>query len=196
MSENMRTVSPHSTVPMSKGTQRLYPKGYFKKKKSLRGQGLKQLIREGKVGPRGGIRYQRKLKPFRVDKKIPRSTTVTIDQDLGKARQITQLKANGFQEETRTIPKKESGEWLTFWNHGGLKFKKNIVTGKIYMYLNDKFACEIPLGVLFTFMERIGENIDAMTMTIGDIKKGHKYFRMSVRSRSSWERRMKILGKM
>jgi hypothetical protein len=195
-----RTVSPYSNVPMSAEVRKRYPKDYFKKKKSLRGQGLKKLQREGVVGPRGGVRYQRKLKPYRVDKRIPRGTTITVDNDFGRDHEITTLKSHDFDEETRNIPKKKGEDFVVVWQYDSLKIKRCISTGKYYVYVGfyprDRYLCEIHLGAMYDMADLIFHDIGAITRTINRAGDGHRYARISVKSKSYWKAAMKREGRL
>jgi hypothetical protein len=193
-----RTVSPHSKVPMPEEVRKRYPKDYFKKKKSLRGQGLEGLKRQGIIGPRGGIRYEKKLKAYRKDKAIPRDAKVTIEQDLGRSKQITTLKARHFTEETRNISKKKNTDLVIVWQYGAYKIKYSPSSGKYYQYVgnfpHDEYDQEIHLGAIYDMIDTISNHIGAITRTIHWIKNGHKYMRLSFLSRATWLRRMKDLG--
>ena len=185
---------------MPEEVRKQYPKDYFKKKKSLRGQGLRELQREGLIGPRGGIRYQKKLKPYRVDKRIPRGTTVTVDQDLGRERQITTLKAEGFTEETRNISKKKGEDFVTVWQYGAVKIKRCISTGKYYQYTGyypyDKFDQEIHLGSMYDMADVLFHDIGAITRTIAKDGRGHPFVRLSVWAKGRWLGAMKQAGRL
>lgn len=195
-----RTISPYSNIPMSAEVRKRYPKDYFEKKKSLRGQGLKQLQREGKVGPRGGIRYQRKLKPYRIDKVRPRSSVVTIEQDRGRDKQITTLTAPYLEEETRIVSKKKGEDFVVVWQYDAIKIKRCISTGKYYLYIgfypHDKFICEIHLGAMYDMADIIFHDIGAITRTINRAGDGHRYARISVKSKNYWKTAMKREGRL
>ena len=142
------------------------------------------------------IFHRKTAKRFRVDKKrYTDRERIDITSETPTHRTVETRTAE-YKIKKHRYPKEETGEWETFLNHGGLKLKKNLVTGKIYMYFNDEFASELSLGDCFTFAERVGTKIEAVTQTIQFDGHGHKYIRSTFRSRSRWERKMKREGKM
>jgi len=155
---------------------------------SLRGQGLKKVV------------YLKKLKAYRIDKKNPKDTTVTIEQDLGDKKEVTTLKAHSFEEETRIIPKKKGEDFDIVWQYGAYKIKRCISTGKYYAYIgyypNDKFDQEVHLGSMYDMADVIFSDIGAITKTLAKDGRGHPFMRISVWTKKHWESIMKRKGRL
>jgi hypothetical protein len=78
---------------------------------------------------------QRKLKPYRIDKRHPRRAKITIEQDLGDRKLIDILTTPRFQTtDERTIPKHQTGEWQTIYRANGIKILKSKRTDRTYVF--------------------------------------------------------------
>ena len=135
------------------------------------------------------INYQRKLKGFRIDKRIPRRFSVQTEEDLGQRKVIDKWTTPRVEHEHRDYPKEESGSWKIIVNTNGFKVKKSLTEDRYYIYLKDEYQGELSSPDMFKIAFAFLKSLDAVTLVLNRKVKGKRYERWMLRaSRNFYEK--------
>jgi hypothetical protein len=135
-------------------------------------------------------KHERKLKPFRVDKRIPQDSTITIEEDYGDRKSIETITAATFRRERHDIPKQSTGEWLKVAKIGSIKISKLVKSDRIFMWDKEIYLGEFSEVELYLFATRILDNIGAFVDIISKQYRGKKYVKRTLLSFSKFNKKI------
>lgn len=126
--------------------------------------------------------YQRKLKGFRIDKRIPRRFSVQTEEDLGQRKVIDRWTTPRIEHEHRDYPKEENGAWKIVINRNGFKVKKSLTEDRYYWYFNDQYQGELSSPDMYQISLAFLQVLDAVTTVVYRKVRGRRYERYMLRS--------------
>jgi hypothetical protein len=129
---------------------------------------------------------ERQLRKYRVDKKRPKRTRVTVEKDMGtyQQRDITTF-PQGATTKRRIIPNKSNGNWLTVFNQV-VKLRKALNTNQWFFYdMNDEILGEVRVLEAYDLAIAILKNINAFREEIHGNRRGQAWTILVLRKREA-----------